>query len=59
MINLHESMGPGQDRTRDPGSAVRYTFVARHIIDCARQPGYDRHEKTVYYVLGLRKLLVG
>ena len=24
MTNLHESMGPDRDRTRDPGSAVRH-----------------------------------
>ena len=46
MINLHESMWPGWDRTRDPwicsqtcicsqtpGSAVRHAFVARHVTD--------------------------
>ena len=30
-----ESMGPGRDRTRDPGSAVRHTSVVRHVNDCA------------------------
>ena len=39
MINLHDSMGPHRDRTRDPGSAVRHASVARHVTDCATRPG--------------------
>ena len=31
MINLHESMGPGRDQTRDPGSAVRHVSAVRQI----------------------------
>ena len=31
-------MGPGRDRTRDPGSAVRLAAVARHVTDCATRP---------------------
>ena len=40
MINLHESMGPGWDRTRDPWicSQTRAS-VARHVTDCATRPG--------------------
>ena len=34
MINLQESMGPCQDRTRDPGSAVRDPSAVRRDIDC-------------------------
>ena len=32
-------MGLGQDRIRNPGSAVRLTSVARHVTDCATRPG--------------------
>ena len=32
-------MGPGLDRTCDPGSAVRHASVARHVTDCATRPG--------------------
>ena len=32
MINLHESMGPGLDRTHNP-------WICRHITDCAMPPG--------------------
>ena len=32
-------MGPGGDQTRNPRSAVRYASVARHVTDCATQPG--------------------
>ena len=39
MINLHKSMGLGQDQTRTPGSAVRLTSAARHVTDCAMRPG--------------------
>ena len=39
MINLHESMGPGRDRTRDPWIRVRLASVARHVTDCATRPG--------------------
>ena len=39
MINLHESMGPGLDGTRAPGSAARQASVVRQITDCATQPG--------------------
>ena len=38
-INLHESMGPGQDQTGKPGSAVRLASIARYVTDCAKQPG--------------------
>ena len=31
-------MGPDQDQTRDPGSAVRHASVARHVTDCATRP---------------------
>ena len=33
IVNLHDSMWQGLDRTRTPGSAVR------HITDCAKWPG--------------------
>ena len=36
-------MRPGWDQTHDPGSAVRLASVARHVTDCAMQPGYDKH----------------
>ena len=39
MINLHESIGPGRDRTPDPGSAARLASVARHVTDGATRPG--------------------
>ena len=42
MINLNEIMEPRWDRTRDPGSAVRLTFVARHVTDWAVWPGRRR-----------------
>ena len=32
-------MRPGRDQTHEPGSAVRLTSVARHVTDCATQPG--------------------
>ena len=32
-------MGPGQDRTRNPGSAVRLESVARHVTYCPKWPG--------------------
>ena len=32
-------MGPGRDRTRDPGSAVRLASVAIHVTNCAVRPG--------------------
>ena len=35
MINLHESMGPGRDLTRNPGSGVRQISAARQFTDCA------------------------
>ena len=34
MINLHESMGPGRDLTRNPGSGVRHISAARQFTDC-------------------------
>ena len=39
MINLHESIGPGQDQTGKPGSAVRLASVARYVNDCVTRPG--------------------
>ena len=32
-------MEPGRDRTMPSGSAVRHASVARHVTDCATQPG--------------------
>ena len=32
-------MGPGRDRTPNPGSAVRHSSVARHVTYCATRPG--------------------
>ena len=39
---LHESMGPGWDRTRAPGTAVRHTSVVRHaaLSTALRGPVY-------------------
>ena len=37
-INLHESMRPGCDQLRTPGSSVRHASVARHVTDCLRGP---------------------
>ena len=34
MLILYESMGPGLDQARDPGSAVRQTSVKRCLSDC-------------------------
>ena len=31
-------MGPGWDRTRHPGSAVRLASVASHVTNCATRP---------------------
>ena len=39
MINLHESMGRTGIELATPGSAVRLATVARHVTDCATQPG--------------------
>ena len=41
MINLHESMGPGRDRTRDPWIYSQLASVARQVTDCATRPGDD------------------
>ena len=38
-INLQESMGPGQDQTGNPGSAVRLASIARYVTDCTTRPG--------------------
>ena len=38
MINLHERMGPGWDRTRIP-LICSLAPVARHITNCAMRPG--------------------
>ena len=48
MINLGERMGPDQDRTRDPGSAVRHASVARHVTLCyaARNSSFE-HPKQL------------
>ena len=35
-------MGPGQDQTRDPGSAVRHVSAVWHVTDCAKLPGIDK-----------------
>ena len=45
MINLHESMGPGQDQTCDPWSAGRLASVARHVTNC---PAYLSFIWTLY-----------
>ena len=37
MINLHESMGPGRDLTRD--LSICSVFAARHVTACAPQSG--------------------
>ena len=39
MINLQESIGPGQDHLVTPGSAVSDASAARHVTDCATRPG--------------------
>ena len=37
----------GRDQTRDPWIAVRLASVARHITDCATQPGtYFVYERS-------------
>ena len=41
-FNLHENMGPGLDRTRNPGSAVRLASVARHVTNWASWSGIDK-----------------
>ena len=35
MVNRSISVGPGRDRTRDPGSADRQVSALRYITDCA------------------------
>ena len=35
MINLHEIMGPGRDRTRDPWICI----YCQTLSDCATRPG--------------------
>ena len=39
MINFHESMEPSQDVTYDPWICSTHASVARHVLDCATQPG--------------------
>ena len=52
MINLHESMGPGQDQNRAPGFAVSLASVARHVTNCATRPGKkDRFSITPFILL--------
>ena len=48
-------MGPGRDRTPDPGSAVRHASVARHVTDWAKWPGSEVSKKSHNFVskLGL------
>ena len=46
MNNLHESMGPGRNRTATPESAVRHASVVRHVTDCAMRPGIRRSSNT-------------
>ena len=41
-------MGPGRDRTRTPGSAVRQASVARHVTDCATRPGLHCLPKILF-----------
>ena len=38
MINFYESMGPGQDHTRDPWICSQISSVARHVTGCATRP---------------------
>ena len=38
MINLHESMGPGRDRTRDPWNCSQTRFCCQ-TRNCAKRPG--------------------
>ena len=40
MINLHESMGPDRDRTRDPWICSQTRICSPgHVTDCATPPG--------------------
>ena len=62
MINLHESMGPGRDRTRDPWicSQTRICWP-RHVTDCATRPGtreIEMMESKLQCKLSTNKIII-
>ena len=46
MINLHESMVPGRDRTRDPWICSQTRIVARHVTDACLTAEPTRCDKA-------------
>ena len=43
MINLHDCMGPGRDRTRDPWICSQTRICCQTRSDCATRPGTAKY----------------